>query len=94
MIQMTMKLNSTDMTGIGDAAMPEKVSCFTCHQGKAKPAFTPAAGWARGNFSLSEAGPATGRGGARGAAPAGAPAGAPAAPAGAPAPAPPAGHGN
>src|SRR5687768_2436774 len=50
MIQMTMKLNSTDLTGIGDAAMPEKVSCFTCHQGKATPAFTPAAGWARGNF--------------------------------------------
>jgi hypothetical protein len=85
MIEMTMRLNGTDLKGIGDAAMPEKVSCFTCHQGKAKPDFIPAGGWGRGSFTLSEAGPATGRGAGRGAAPGGA-----AAP-GAPAPA---GRGN
>jgi hypothetical protein len=87
MITMVMKTNSTDLQGIGDAAMAEKVSCFTCHRGEAKPAFTPPNGWGRGSFTLSEAGPAAGRGGR-----AGAPAGGAGAPAGgAPAPA---GRGN
>jgi len=76
MIKMVMTIN-TDTKAIGDAAMPEKVSCFTCHRGDKKPAFTPTPGWARGNFSLSEAGPVVparggGPGGA-GAPPAGGP---------------------
>jgi hypothetical protein len=87
MIAMTMKLNP-DLATLGDTTKAEKVSCFTCHAGQKTPAFTPAAGWARGGFTLSEAGP-QGRGGARPGGP-GAPAGPGAAPAGAPAGAPPA----
>ena len=76
MIKMVMTINDGTKS-VGDASVAEKVSCFTCHRGDKKPAFTPAAGWARGNFSLSEAGPVVP---ARGGGPAGAP------PAGAPAP--------
>lgn len=76
MIKMVMAANN-DTKSIGDAAVAEKVSCFTCHRGDKKPAFTPPNGWGRGNFSLSEAGPVVP---ARGAGPGGAP------PAGAPAP--------
>ena len=57
MIAMTMAINADSLKGIGDAAAAEKVSCFTCHNGAEKPAQKPAAGWARGNFSLLPAGP-------------------------------------
>lgn len=57
MIQMTMALNGDSLKGVGDAAVPEKVSCFTCHAGAKTPAIKPAAGWGRGNFSLLPAGP-------------------------------------
>ena len=40
-----------------DKAVVEKVSCWTCHQGKSKPAIMPDAGWGRGGFSLLPAGP-------------------------------------
>ncbi len=64
---------------LGDAAELEKVSCWTCHRGEKKPAKAPAAGWGRGSFTLSTAGPVVPqRGGGAGAAPGGAPAGAPA----------------
>ncbi len=58
MIQMTMALNGEGLKGVGDAAVPEKVSCFTCHNGQKTPAMKPANGWGRGNFSLLPAGPA------------------------------------
>jgi hypothetical protein len=61
---------------LGDAAVVEKVSCWTCHRGEAKPAKAPAAGWGRGSFTLSTAGPVVpqrGGGAGRGAAPGGAP---------------------
>lgn len=35
----------------------EIVSCYTCHQGKSTPPFTPSAGWGRGRFTLSPSGP-------------------------------------
>jgi hypothetical protein len=57
MIQMTMALNGESMKDVGDAAVPEKVSCFTCHNGQKTPAMKPANGWGRGNFSLLPAGP-------------------------------------
>ena len=57
MIQMTMALNADALKGVGDAAVPEKVSCFTCHNGQKTPANKPANGWGRGNFSLLPAGP-------------------------------------
>ena len=67
MIQLTMALNGEGLKGVGDAAVPEKVSCFTCHNGQKTPAMKPANGWGRGNFSLLPAGPATpARGGGRG----------------------------
>ena len=67
MIQMTMALNGEGLKGVGDAAVPEKVSCFTCHNGQKTPAMKPANGWGRGNFSLLPAGPAAPqRGGGRG----------------------------
>lgn len=58
MIKMVMSINDSTKS-LGDAAtpQPEKVSCFTCHRGDKKPAFTPPNGWGRGNFSLSDAGP-------------------------------------
>lgn len=80
MIKLVMSTNE-GTKALGDVAVTEKVSCFTCHRGEEAPAKAPAAGWGRGSFTLSEAGPvlpARG-GGARGAAPAGG--GAPAAPA-------------
>jgi hypothetical protein len=58
MIQLTMALNAEGLKGVGDAAVPEKVSCFTCHNGQKTPAMKPANGWGRGNFSLLPAGPA------------------------------------
>ena len=57
MIQMVMGINSENLKGLGDAAVPEKVSCFTCHNGQKKPAVAPANGWGRGAFSLLPAGP-------------------------------------
>jgi len=65
MIQMTMALNADSLSGIGDAAAKEKVSCFSCHQGNKKPAMAPAAGWARGNFTLIPPGPTVPQRGAR-----------------------------
>ncbi|MEO8077253.1 MAG: c-type cytochrome [Acidobacteriota bacterium] len=63
MIQMVMSVNSDALKGIGDQAIPEKVSCFTCHAGAKVPLTQPAAGWGRGGFSLLPAGPpARGRG--------------------------------
>ena len=57
MIQLTMALNSEGLKGVGDPAVPEKVSCLTCHNGQKTPATKPANGWGRGNFSLLPAGP-------------------------------------
>jgi hypothetical protein len=57
MIQMTMALNGESLKDVGDPAIPEKVSCFTCHAGQKTPAAKPANGWGRGNFSLLPAGP-------------------------------------
>jgi hypothetical protein len=57
MIKMVMEINANYASQVGDASMPEKVSCFTCHQGDKKPAFTPVNGWERGGFSLLPAGP-------------------------------------
>jgi hypothetical protein len=53
---------------LGDAAVTEKVSCWTCHRGEKAPAKAPAAGWGRGSFTLSTAGPVIPQ---RGAGPAG-----------------------
>jgi hypothetical protein len=78
MIAMVMDLNGTVLSGIGDAAVAEKVSCFSCHRGELTPANAPAEGWGRGSFSLSEEGPVLpprGGGAGRGAAPGGTPAG-------------------
>jgi hypothetical protein len=57
MIQMVMSLNGDTLKGIGDQAIPEKVSCFTCHAGAKVPLIKPAAGWGRGGFSLLPEGP-------------------------------------
>ena len=57
MIQMTMALNAEGLKGVGDAAVAEKVSCLTCHNGQKTPLMKPANGWGRGNFSLLPAGP-------------------------------------
>jgi hypothetical protein len=63
MIKMTMAINSDYLKDVGveaaDAAVPEKVSCFTCHNGQKKPGAVPASGWTRGGFSLLPAGPPT-----------------------------------
>ena len=61
MIQMVMAVND-GLKDVGDKAVAEKVSCFSCHRGDAtaKPAMMPAAGWGRGAFSLLPAGPPTG----------------------------------
>jgi hypothetical protein len=90
MMQMVMNINGTGLAGIGDAAVPEKVSCFSCHRTEATPPSAPADGWGRGAFSLSEAGPVLPQRG-RGAGPGAAPGGAPAAP---PAGGAPGGRGN
>src|SRR5436190_20030494 len=57
MIQMTMALNAEGLKGVADAAVAEKVSCLTCHNGQKTPVMKPANGWGRGNFSLLPAGP-------------------------------------
>jgi hypothetical protein len=57
MIQMVMSINADALKGMGDQAIPEKVSCFTCHAGAKVPLTQPAAGWGRGGFSLLPAGP-------------------------------------
>ncbi len=77
MIKMVMSIND-GTKAIGDAAVTEKVTCFTCHRGDKEPAIAPPNGWGRGSFSLSEAGPVVPqRGGppAGGPPPGGAPAG-------------------
>jgi hypothetical protein len=61
MIQMVMTINETTKE-VGDKAVVEKVSCWTCHQGKSKPAMLPENGWGRGGFSLLPPGPPTGPG--------------------------------
>jgi hypothetical protein len=71
MIQMVMDTNAKYMATVGDTAVPEKVTCFTCHRGEniteKKPAMMPEAGWRRGGFSLLPAGPPTPPGRGRGA---------------------------
>ena len=52
MIQMTMALNADYLKDVGEATKKEKVTCYTCHHGEETPALAPAAGWARGNFTL------------------------------------------
>lgn len=42
---------------INDDLEDEIVSCYTCHNGKATPAFTPAKGWGRGRFTFVPEGP-------------------------------------
>ncbi len=66
MIQMVMDINKATAS-IGDTAVVEKVTCFTCHAGKPKPAIMPEGGWGRGGFSLLPAGPPAGGGPGRGA---------------------------
>src|SRR5436190_5261370 len=56
MIEMVMMINDTTKD-VGDKAVVEKVTCFSCHMGKSKPAMMPEAGWGRGGFSLLPAGP-------------------------------------
>jgi hypothetical protein len=81
MIQMTMALNAEYLDDIGDVSKKEKVTCYTCHHGQETPALAPAAGWARGNFTLIPPGPTVpargagrgGRGGPEGGAPPAAP---------------------
>ena len=86
MIKMTMAINADYLKNVGDAAVPEKVSCFTCHNGQKTPLAIPAAGWGRGGFSLLPPGPpmpppgaggpgGPGGGGPGGGAPGGAPGG-------------------
>jgi hypothetical protein len=81
MIQMTMAVNADYLKDVGEATKKEKVTCYTCHHGEKTPALAPAAGWARGNFTLIPPGPtvpargAGGRGGREGAAPPAAPPG-------------------
>lgn len=62
MIEMVMKINDTTKD-VGDKAVVEKVTCWTCHQGKPKPAIMPENGWGRGGFSLLPAGPPAPTGG-------------------------------
>jgi hypothetical protein len=80
MIQMVMSLNETTLNGVGDAAVAEKVTCFTCHRGETATKAKPDAGWGRGgDFSLLPKGPTVParRGGAPGGAPGNAPGNAP-----------------
>ena len=56
MIEMVMSINN-GTKDVGDKAVLEKVSCWSCHQGKSKPAVMPEAGWGRGGFSLLPPGP-------------------------------------
>jgi len=63
MIKMVMAANDNFLKNVGDTAVPEKISCFTCHRGEdKKPVMMPEGGWTRGGFSLLPAGPPTGRG--------------------------------
>jgi hypothetical protein len=57
MIKMTMAINADYLKNVGDAAVPEKVTCFTCHNGQKTPITTPSDGWGRGGFSLLPPGP-------------------------------------
>jgi len=71
MIKMTMDLNAAARQP-GEDATVEKISCYTCHRGAVTPDKAPEAGWGRGVFALTPAGPvlpARG-GGPRGGAPA------------------------
>jgi hypothetical protein len=67
MIELVMASNDGFLKDLGDKAVPEKVSCWTCHRGDAtmKPPMMPPNGWGRGGFSLLPAGPPMppGRGG-------------------------------
>ncbi|MFO7302085.1 MAG: c-type cytochrome [Acidobacteriota bacterium] len=68
MIKLTMDLNAQARQP-GDDPSVEKISCYTCHRGKATPDKEPEGGWGRGSFSLTEAGPVVpqrGRGAGRG----------------------------
>lgn len=49
MISLTMAIN--------EDLEDEIVSCYTCHNGKATPALSPAAGWGLGRFTFTEKGP-------------------------------------
>jgi hypothetical protein len=68
MIQMVMADNADYLKTVGDQAMAEKVSCYTCHRGEpGKPKMVPEGGWGRGGFTLLPEGPAVPqRGGGRG----------------------------
>jgi hypothetical protein len=57
MITMVMAINDTYLKDVGEPSTPEKVTCFTCHQGQETPATAPPDGWGRGSFSLLPAGP-------------------------------------
>jgi hypothetical protein len=58
MIQMVMMDNADYLKNVGDQAVPEKVSCYTCHRGEStKPKMMPEGGWGRGGFSLLPPGP-------------------------------------
>lgn len=67
---------SNDATkALSEGTDSEKTSCWTCHRGEKKPAKAPAAGWGRGSFTLSTAGPVLPQRGAGPGGPGGAPAG-------------------
>jgi hypothetical protein len=74
MIEMPMAVNADFLKDVGDTAKKERVTCYTCHHGDKTPSMMPAAGWARGNFTLIPPGPTVpargaGRGGRDGGAP-------------------------
>ena len=56
MIKMTMDLNTASRQP-GEDVTVEKISCFTCHRGSEVPDKAPEAGWGRGVFALTPAGP-------------------------------------
>ena len=62
MMRMVEGLNTGKLKELGG------VTCWTCHRGEKSPAKAPAAGWGRGSFTLSTAGPVLPQ---RGAGPAG-----------------------
>src|SRR5690606_30900453 len=51
MLKLTMDLNAQARQP-GDDPSVEKISCYTCHRGKATPDKEPEGGWGRGSFSL------------------------------------------
>ena len=57
MIAMVMSINADYLKGLGQASVPEKVTCFTCHAGSEVPLSAPIKGWPQGGFSLLPAGP-------------------------------------